>query len=289
MGSGIQQLQSFATCRGRGLVLGRAQGAGEAHTRDRDVALAVASILGEDEATLGGPARTVVLRIHARDDANWAAPALHWLSERGRRVVLRTCVRMSKGLVDAAQRWGATTVLELAHARPRLQAALLGGSAEPTSALLLHAQHLRSCNIEVVASLGPLLPTVHDRSGAAASLMKHVVAADIRDAHLVVGRLGPGRLEALASMLSWGDLLALARAYDLPIDPESAWPIVGASTARLALRTHTVFLHAMHRIAEGVGLRIDHCGCPAQCHLDSGLVPACVSLRTSDLFAAEAG
>mgnify|MGYP007011848326 CR=1 FL=1 len=104
MGSGIQQLQSFATCRGRGLVLGRAQGAGEAHTRDRDVALAVASILGEDEATLGGPARTVVLRIHARDDANWAAPALHWLSERGRRVVLRTCVRMSKGLVDAAQR-----------------------------------------------------------------------------------------------------------------------------------------------------------------------------------------
>lgn len=278
-------------------MLGRLQGAGFAEdwsssAAGSDVALALASILGEDDATgatHGGHARTIVVRVRSRDDAAWAAHAVDWLAERGRRVLLRTSVRLSKAALDAAQRWGATAVLELAHGRPDLQRALLGSDAEPASTLLLHAQHLRSRDIEVVASLGPLFPTLHDRSGAAASLMRHVVAADIRDAHLSIGQLGPGRLEALAHSVAWADVLALARAFELPIPPERGWPVVGASGARLSPRAFAVFRQAMHRTAEDCGLRVDHCGCPAQCHLDPELVPDYVPLLTSDLFAVQTG
>jgi hypothetical protein len=294
MSSGIQRLQAFATCRGRGLVLGRVQRARGANPvgAPSDVALVLASILAEDDAVGADPADrapTIVLRLRNRDDATWATPAVHWLAERGRRVLLRTCVRMSKALVEAAQRWDATVMLDVAHGRPQLQRALLGPAAEPASALLLQAQHLRSRNIEVVAGMGPLLPTLHDRTGAAASLMHHVVAADIRDAHLGVGRLGPGRLDALSQSLPWADVLALARAFDLPIPAERGWPVVAASGARLATRAHAAFFRAMHRLAEDCGLRVDHCGCPAACHLDPGLLPEYVPLRTNDLFASEAG
>jgi hypothetical protein len=271
------------------VVLGRASGAGATQVPGGDVGLMLASILGEDEASGVGPVPTVVLRVPTRDDASWAAPALSWLSERGRRVLVRTSVRMPKPLVDAAHHWGAAAMLELAHPRPSLQAALLGAAAEPTSALLLHAQHLRSRDIEVIANLGPLFPTLHDRSGAAASLMQHVVAADIRDAHLSLGRLGPGRLEALGQILPWADVLALARAFELPISSERAWPVIGASSIRLAPRAALAFREAMRRAAESCGLRIDHCGCLAHCHLDPERVPECVSLQTSELFAMQTG
>jgi hypothetical protein len=293
MGSRIRRLQTFTTCRGRGLVLGRVQGVHGAHSErgEADVALVLASILAEDDAgrERAEQARTVVLRLRERDDARWAAPAVHWLAERGRRILLRTCVRMSSALVEAAQRWGATVVLDVAHGEPGLQCALLGSAAEPVNALLLHAQHLRSRDIEVVAGIGPLLPRLHDRTGAAAALMHHVFAADIRDVHLSIGRLGPGRLEALAQSLSWADVLAVARAFDLPIPRERGWPEVAASGARLAPRSYAVFRQAMGRIAEDCGLRIDHCGCPAACHLDPGIVPDHVPLGTNELFAAEAG
>jgi nucleotide-binding universal stress UspA family protein len=292
MGSRIHRLQTFATCRGRGLVLGRLRGVGDARTfgasAESDVALVLASISAEDDAT-AQQACTVVLHVRDRDDSSWAATAVDWLSERGRRVLLRTCVRLSNALVDAADRWGATVMLDLAHGRPDLQRALLGSAAEPATALLLHAQHLRSRDIEVVAGVGPLLPTLHDRTGAAASLMHHVVAADVCDAHLSIGRLGPSRFEALAQTLAWADVLALARAYDLPIPPDRGWPVVAASGARLGQRSHTVFHLAMRRLAEDCGLRVDHCGCPAACHLDPGLVPEYVPLRTHELFAVEAG
>jgi hypothetical protein len=293
MSSGVQRLQAFSTCRGRALVLGRVQGVGDAqasgHCGASDVGLTLASILAEDEAEEAQQARTVVLRLRDRDDASWAVPAVDWLAERGRRVLLRTCVRTSTPLVDVARRWGATVVLDLAHGRPDLQRALIGPGAEPASALLLHAQHLRSRSIEVVAGLGPLLPTLHERTGAALTLMRHVAAADLRDAHLSIGRLGPGRLEALSQSLPWADVLALGRAFDLPVPADRGWPVVAASGARLGPQAHAAFVSAMRRQAEDCGLRVDHCGCPAACHLDPELVPDYVPLRTSDMFAFETG
>ena len=124
----IEPLHAFTACDGPALVVGR----GAAAFNDPvDVPLALATTLGEREAE-GEAIRVVVLRLVRRDDTAWARTALEWLAERGRRVLLRTSVVMSRDLEEAARRWGCTILLELAHRRPALQAALLsdlGGSS----------------------------------------------------------------------------------------------------------------------------------------------------------------
>lgn len=282
MGSGFRCIHAFDACHGLAVVVGR--GPTRVPGEDEDVGLALGAALGEREAR-GEPARTVVLRLTARDDAEWARPAVEWLAERGRRVLLRSCVVLGRELVQSVRRWGVTVMLELSHPRPAHQRALVGPTAEPASALLLHAQHLRSLDIEVAAHLGPLLPVVHDQERSdIVALARHIAAADIRDAHLAVGRLTPARGRALAEVLASGQAGAMLRAFgrDPRVDdPWSSLPALGLPLAPLAAAT---LRHGVRRIVEQAGLRIDHCGCPAQCHLDPELTPRFVPLLTSDLF-----
>jgi hypothetical protein len=282
MGSGFRCIHAFDACHGLAVVVGR--GPTRAPGDDEDVGLALGAALGEREAR-GEPARTVVLRLTARDDATWARPAVEWLAERGRRVLVRSCVVLGRELVQSVRRWGVTTMLELAHPRPAHQRALVGPTVEPAAALLLHAQHLRSLDIEVAAHLGPLLPVVHDQErGDVVALARHIAAADIRDVHLAVGRLTAARGRALAEVLATGQAGALLRAFGLDPrddDPWSRLPDGGVALSPLAAAT---LRHGVRRIVEQAGLRIDHCGCPAQCHLDPELTPRFVPLLTSDLF-----
>lgn len=282
MTTGFRCVHAFDACHGLAVVVAR--GANRAPVEpDDDVGLALGATLGEREAK-GEPARIVVLRLTERDDSSWARPAVEWLAERGRRVVVRSCVTLGRELVQSIRRWGVTVLLELAHPRLSLQRALVGPTAEPAATLLLHAQHLRSLDIEVAAHLGPLFPVVHDEESDVVALARHIAAADIRDAHLAVGRLTPGRGRALSKVLARGQAGAMLRAFGrnpLEDDPWSALPPTGARLSALAAAT---LRHGVRRFVEDAGLRIDHCGCPAQCHLDPELTPGFVPLLTSDLF-----
>jgi hypothetical protein len=273
--AGIQSVHSFRSCRGRGLVVA-APAAGD------DGRLALASTLAEHEDA-GDPVRTVVLRLACRDDATWAAGAATWLVEHGRRALVRTPVVLPRELVSLCRRWGLTVLLELAHPRGALQRALTGPSSDAAAALLLHAQHLRQMGIEVAAHLGPLLPTLHDRPDVIDPLVRHVAAADLIDAHLSAGRLTGARFEALGEHLSWADRIALARAFEL--DPrEDLAAQLPAAGVRPSRRTRQALAGTVRRAAESAGLRIDHCGCPAQCHLDPERTPAFVGVLPDQLF-----
>jgi hypothetical protein len=280
MAAGVEFLHAFPACSGRAAVLGPGQA-----IAPESVPLVLAGALAEREA-VGEPIRVVVLRLSSRDDAAWAAAAMEWLETHGRRVLVRTPVVLSEDLIEVARRWGSTILLELAHVRPAMQAALAGPGAEPVSALLFHAQHLRRAGLEVAAVLAPLLPVVHDRDRELVPLLRHIVAADLRDAHLSIGRLGPGRLAALEPLLAAGERTALLRAFDLDPLAESPWPEgAGEGFARLSPVAGASLYHAVRRNAEAEGLRVDACGCPAQCHLDPELTPAFVAIGASDLFA----
>jgi len=240
--------------------------------------LAMASALAEREAT-GDPINVVALRISERSQ-DWVAPTVAWLVGRGRRVLLRTAVALSRPTIAAARRHGATVLLELAHSQPAVQTALLSMGAESTAALLLHAQHLRACDLEVAAWIGPLMPALAD-DRMLESLMRHIVAADLVDAHAVLGRLMPPRLAALTDVLPWPQVATMARAFGIdPAYPETL-PAAGVHLSPMA---DGALRHAVRRVATSVGLRLDHCGCPAQCHLDPEQRSAYVPLHTPELF-----
>ncbi len=284
MGSGFRAVHAFDACHGLAVVVMRGQT--RSPDGEQDVGLALGATLGEREAN-NQPARSVVLRLTERDDAVWARPAVEWLAERGRRVLVRSSVVLGRELIHSLRRWGVTVVLELAHPRPAHQRALLGPSAEAAPGLLLHAQHLRSLDVEVAAHLGPLLPVVHDQESEIVALARHIAAADIRDVHLAVGRLTLARGRALAEVLPRGQVGAMLRAFD--IDPWQLDPFAelerrgGPRGVRLSPLAAATLRHGVRRFVEESGLRIDHCGCPAQCHLDPELTPRFVPL-TSDLF-----
>ncbi len=277
MGSGLQALQAFRACSGPAVVLGRRQG-DPALGRGE---LALATVVAELDAS--GPApRVVVLRLSDRDDAGWVADAVGWLAARGRRPLVRTAVPLPRGVVDAVRSCGATVLLEIAHPDLAVQRALLGPSAESAAALLFHAQHLRARGIEVAAVVGPLVPAVHDERVIAA-LLQHVRAADLVDVHVTIGRLGAARFAALSDALPWPTIAAMARAFG--IDPTA--PALDDQGVRLPAPANLALRRAAERLADHLGLRIDACGCAAQCQLDPEERPAFVSVLTSELFPAE--
>jgi hypothetical protein len=279
---GLAVLQRFTACGGRAVVLGRRLG--EAGPTAETVELSLAATLGAfDEKDQRVP--VVVLRLAHRDDAKWARPALHWLSARGRRVVLRSAVALARDLVDEALAWGSTILLEVASPDPKLQRALLGEGADSVSALLLHAQHLRARGLDVAVQLGPVLPGIHDRQEIMESLWRHVAAADIRDAHVSIGHLSSGRLAALERVLPPSQVLGIARQYGLGLPVDQGPVLVPRGKARLDRLTAAHLFHAVRRMAESVQVRVDRCGCPAQCHLDPERVGDYVDLTTADLFA----
>jgi hypothetical protein len=274
--SGVDIHHSFVACNGQALVL-------VASTSPGDVALRLAAALGEREAD-AEPIRTVVLRLRKRDDSAWAEAALEWLAAHGRRALVRTRVPLSSGVVEVARRLGTTVLLELGHAEPARQVALVGEGAATVSSLLLHAQYLRESGLEVAAELGPLMPVVHERDHDVVTLVRHVAAADIRDAHLSVGRLSAARYTALTGCLSSAEARALLLAYN--VDPRLDDPTSAlVRPRRLPAVAHAALYHRVRRFADDAGLRIDGCGCPAQCHLDPELTRAYVPILAGDLFA----
>ncbi|MEM7152661.1 MAG: hypothetical protein AAF799_07455 [Myxococcota bacterium] len=281
MSTGFRCIHAFDACHGLAVVIAR--GTSQAPQVDEDVGLALGACLGEREAR-GQPAHTVILRLTERDDAAWARPAVEWLAERGRRVLVRSSVVLGRDLIQSIRRWGVTVVLELAHPRASHQRALVGPTAETASALLLHAQHLRSLDIEVAAHLGPLLPVVHDHEGELQALARHIAAADIRDVHLSAGRLTPARGRSLVKVMEHGRSSALLLAFGRDPRPDDPWSELPPKGARLAPLAAATLRHGVRRMVEHAGLRVDHCGCPAQCHLDPELTPNFVPLLTSDLF-----
>ncbi len=276
----LRVLQAFRTCGGRGLVIGRADPEATSTAASAEIELALASRLGEREAA-GEQADTVVLRLHSRDDAGWVGVAMPWLVERGRRVVLRTPAVLPRSLAAAARDRGGTVFLEIASSDADVQRALHGRGADPVPSLLLHAQHLRALGVEPSAFIGPLLPMLHDRPTNIEPLLRHVAAADLRDARLSVGSLSPTRVRALQEVLPWAQVAAIARAYGATM--ETLLPPHGTRLDRL---TEQTLYHGVRRIAEDVGIRIDHCGCPAHCHLARAKPFPFRPLLTPSLFAA---
>lgn len=280
MGSGLHPHQAFPACSGPAVLLGRRQG--DEVPRGGDLALATA--VAEVDAAAGRAPRVYVLRLADRADDGWVRDAVGWLARHGRRPIVRTAVPLGRALIEAARQVGATVLLEIAHPDPTVQRALLGPGADTAAALLLHAQHLRARDLEVAAVLGPLVPAIHDER-TIETMVRHVAAADLVDTHVTVGRLGPARFTALADAVPWPTLAAMARAYGL--DPSAAE--IPDHGLRLPASSALALRRAAERIVEHVGLRIDACGCPAQCHLDPEQRPAFVSVLTSELFPAEAG
>lgn len=276
----ISLLLDLRGCNGRAVTLApgaMASGAG--------AELALAARLAELDAE-GDPVRTVSLRVASREAASWAEGAVPWLASHGRRVILRSAVVLSRALVAEARRAGATVILELAHPQPKIARALLGSEAEPAASLLLSAQHLRAVDVEVAVNLAPLLPVVHDER-AVEALVRHVVAADLVDGHLAIGRLTAQRWERLSGVLAWERSSALARAYGL--DPTSEDPErFGPEGVRLSVLADLTLRRTVERIAERAGLRLDHCGCPLQCHLDPETHGSFVPLGNGQLFPASA-
>jgi hypothetical protein len=266
-------LGEFRSCSGRAVVF-----AGEAREGAGVPELALASALAERESG-GEEIRVVVLRIGGRDQG-WVPPTVAWLAAHGRRVILRTPVPLSRPSIAAARRDGVTVLLELAHAQPAVQGALLGAHAESTAGLLFHAQHLRACEVEVAAWIGPLMPAVAD-DRALEVLVRHIVAADLVDAHVVLGRLTPPRLEALSRVLPWPTVATMSRAFGIDPALPGKLPAAGVHLSPMA---DGALRHAVGRVAGSLGLRLDHCGCPAQCHLDPEQRTAFVPLATPELF-----
>jgi DNA repair photolyase len=177
---------------------------------------------------------------------------------------------MPRGLVAAVDETDATVLLELAHRRLELQRALLGPNASASAALLLQAQHCRGLGVPVAAHLGPLLPGLHDEADTLDSLVQHVAAAAICDVHPSVGQLGIGRLRALAQTLDRSTLTSVLRAFDADAAVLDGRPSAGTTTWRPRRRVQMAMFHHARRVAEARGLRVDACGCAAQCHLARG-------------------
>ncbi len=276
MPASISLLLDLRGCHGRAVTL--APGAMASGVGDE---LALAGRLAELDAA-GDPVRTVSLRVASRDAGAWAERVVPWLAAHGRRVILRSAVVLSRVLVAQARRAGATVVLELAHPQNRVARALLGGESEPAAALLLFAQHLRAVDVEVAVNVAPLLPVVHDER-AVEALVRHIIAADLVDGHIAVGRLTAQRWERLAEVLAWERATALARAYGL--DPASGdLERLGSEGLRLPPAAELTLRRTVERIAERAGLRVDHCGCPLQCHLDPETRGGFVPLANGELF-----
>jgi hypothetical protein len=278
MTAAFHMLSELASCGGRTAVLQV-----ERH-EDGLLALALATLIAELDAH-GEPVRAVALRLSDRGASEAVARSIAWLAEHGRRAIVRAAVPLGRGAVAAARRHGATVMLELAHPEPGPQQVLLGDDAESTAGLLLHAQHLRACDVEVAVQLGPLLPAIAD-DRMIATLVHHIVAADLVDAHLTLGRLTPARLRGLAEVLPWPQVATMARAFG--IDPSAENPIPDGGLVLPAM-PRLALLRAVERTAIAGGLRLDHCGCPMQCHLDPEARPAFVPLLTPDLFSRHAG
>jgi hypothetical protein len=268
MGHGLQVHQRSLACDGHSVLVGGAA----SPPGDRDAPeLGLASLLGEAEAA-GLRPTTVTLRLTRREDLTWARPALRWLHAHGRRVLLRSAIALPRGFADEALAHGLTLVLELAHHRPELQRALLGPSADSAATLLLHAQHLAWRGVGVGVHLGPLIAGLHDQPAQLTPLLHHIRAADLWQVHLSVGRLTSARAEALRQALDPGLALAIRRTY--------------GDREQLPRLAHTALHDGTGRLVRERGLRIDACGCPSFCQLDSGARPPYVPVLASDLFVA---
>jgi hypothetical protein len=245
------------------------------------VEIGLASILGEREAK-GAKVPVVTLWVNslgdalAESDGGWLESAVRWLRKHGRQVIVRTRQVLARPIVEAIRDLGGRIELELAHHRPALQAALLGPGAATAAALLLQSQHLVSLGIPVWARLSPLMPAVHDGPTSFDALARNLIAADVWDVHLEVGELRPRQARALqecvgASGIAPGALMNLGRAFGLdPLRLLGATSDAGVGNEpawRLRRRTAVALESVLRRVAESEGLRVDHCGCSAQCHL----------------------
>ncbi|RMG93677.1 MAG: hypothetical protein D6705_17995 [Deltaproteobacteria bacterium] len=224
-----------------------------------DPTLELLALLSEEEERGGAPVDAVVVRVGGREDATWAAAALRWIADHGRRAVLRTPAVLPRALLRAVADTRALVQLEVGGRRDALQRALLGPGASPMAGLLLQAQHLEALEIPTAAVLGPLVGGLADAAELRA-LASHVAAANIHDVHTTVGRMSARRFAALGEVLSAAALRAVGRAYGF--DPAQG---PGEVPRRLPSGAFVALHMRATTIAEGYGLRVDACGCPLSC------------------------
>ena len=301
-------VEEGSACAGSQLLI--AAGASMArHGRELEkssVEIELAALLGEYDAR-GIDVPVVSLWVNSAVDAlsiaqgGWLEWAMRWLEGHGRAVIVRTRHILARSIIDCAVEVDAGIELEIAHQQPIVQKALLGAAADSAAALLLQAQHLVSCELAVWVRLAPLFPGVHDEPRVFTSLVKNIVAADLRSAHLEIGSLLPRQRRALQASVrqggvSPGGLLKLGRAFGL--DPVALLGGYGAeqepkqrheSARSLRVYRKTALEHGLKRISESVGLQVDHCGCAFQCHLRVGEAKTrpYVSVVGPELFAQE--
>ncbi len=279
-------IKAERACEGTHLVIGglgasaarAGLGADNSYRAEAAVEAAIQAILAERESR-GVRIPVVTLMVVSRQDADWVEPAIRWLSDRGRRVIVRTRVVLPKpvvrALTEARERGpGVAVELELAHHKPTIQRALLGAEADSASALLLQAQHLETLELPVIARLAPLMPGIHDQKGGFEPLLRNVEAADVRRVVLEVGELRPEQIPALVQIqreLSTAGLLELAKAY--AVDPMlilGGLPSEGRdglSIRKLKPRRAEVLTHALEQAVAAAGLELPTCGCQAHCEL----------------------
>lgn len=254
-----------------------------------DPVLALASQLAERESE-GRLATEVVVALRCPEDAAWAARVVPWLAAHGRRIWVRTAVRLPGDLVTVLDEADARVELELAHPNPAVQRALLGDEVDAVASLLLQAQHLRALGIPVRARLGPLLPGLHEpgvgsRARDLDALLDHVHAASIRDVTPVVGALDGHRLGRLASAVAPGVLVAIGSSFGLTA-AELLQPSAIGRGRHLARPLGELFRQRIRRALDEAGLRRGEDLGPASPPV-SAPGPDTSPVASGDLFAAQ--
>ena len=271
-------------CAGRHLVLKRGNS-------PQTGPLALASALGELEAD-GGPVPVVTLALRELGDQAWAEEVVPWLGLHGRRVIVRTRFTLARSLVEVFAEVGASVELEVGHHRRPIQQALLGPNAESLSALLLQAQHLGALGISTSVRLAPLFPGIHDEGEDFVLLLRQLAVAGLCDLHLESSVLHAVQVSSLALLptrvLAPGCFMRMGRAFGL--DP---FELLGTSLGegkrwQLDPYTKRALVHGLKREAEGMGFRVDACGCSAHCHVsrETTSTRPYLSVEGPELFAA---
>lgn len=216
--------------------------------------LELSGLLGAAEQD-GSTVTLVTLTVRQRDEVGQIPRCVRWLVDHGRSVRVQTRLALPRDVVEQLRDLvGLVVVLEVAHARPAVQRALLGEQADTAAGLLLWAQHLKAVGVSVRARIAPLLPGVHER-GQLAPLLRNIAAACVSSVELGSGTLDRDRLLSIADAVDAMMLIDLGQALGIHTG-QLATRQIPEGTFRPAPVTST-FLASMARdAAHGVGLAV---------------------------------
>jgi hypothetical protein len=93
----------------------------------------------------------------------------------------------------------------------------------------------------------------------------------------------------LAETVDRSTVASILRAFDADAALLDGRPIAGTTTWRSRRRVQMAMYHHARRVVVGRGLRVDACGCAAQCHLARGSHREYLPVLSPGLFGQNAG